>query len=107
MPKMDSDKMPSMKIEGDLQAPSHEVEAPAPVIKDAGEMDSDVAMPLVPKSGIKVVATRKGFYNQLRVKEGDEFIIKDFSKIGEWMKCVDPALERKRVEFYKNKKARS
>jgi hypothetical protein len=56
--------------------------------------------------GIEVVATRKGFYNQRRISEGEKFIVKKKENLGEWMKCVDPALERERFNFFKNKKAK-
>lgn len=115
MPTMNNGEMPSADLESsspvmpaqELDAPSHELETPVPEIEKPGEADSDVNIPIVPKSGIKVVATRKGFYNQSRIKEGHEFVIKDFSKIGDWMKCLDPVLERKRLSYYKKKKAKS
>ena len=58
-----------------------------------------------PKGGIPVVATRKGFYNQTRLKEGAEFKIKDESEFGDWFKCVDSQFEKMRLDFIKNKKA--
>jgi len=56
------------------------------------------------KSEIEVVATRAGFYAQRRLSEGARFMVKDFSELGEWMKCVDSKMERKRVQFFKDKK---
>jgi hypothetical protein len=67
---------------------------------------SNVVVPLVPKNGIEVEATRIGFYNQMRIREGDKFLVRKFEDLGEWMKCVDPALEKKRLEFFKLKKAK-
>lgn len=78
-----------------------------PSIITADETDnSKVNIPLAPKSGIEVIATRKGFYGQMRKKVGDKFTVKKVEWLGEWMKCVDPALERERVKFLKNKKAK-
>lgn len=55
---------------------------------------------------IEVVATRRGFYDNQRKTEGESFTIKNFDEIGEWMKCVDSQLEKKRLEFFKQKKAK-
>lgn len=60
----------------------------------------------VSKQGIKVVANRKGFYNQMRYKEGDQFTIRSVEEFGEWMTCVDPSMEKKKQEFFKQKKAK-
>lgn len=60
-----------------------------------------------PKKGIKVVATRKGFYNQMRYSEGDEFIIKSKEDFGDWMKCVDKELEKERVKHYEQKRLKA
>lgn len=59
-----------------------------------------------PKRGIRVVATEKGFYNNLRREPGDEFIIKSEEDFGEWFYCVDPVTEAKRVDYVKNKKVK-
>lgn len=59
-----------------------------------------------PKNGIKVKAIRAGFFKQKRIREGDEFTIKNFDQVGEWMRCLDKELEKKRVKFYEDKKAR-
>ena len=67
---------------------------------------STIAVPLISKQGIEVVAIRKGFYNRNRYKEGDKFFIRSEEQFGEWMKCVDPILEKKRIELYKSKKAK-
>lgn len=58
------------------------------------------------KNGIEVVALRKGFYNQHRIRENDLFLVKSFEELGEWMKCVDPDLQKKHLENLKNKKAK-
>lgn len=54
---------------------------------------------------IEVVALRKGFYGQLRRKEGDKFKITSEKEFGDWFTCVDPVMEKKRKEFIKKKKA--
>lgn len=53
----------------------------------------------VPKRGIEVVALRKGFYNQNRLKEGDVFHIKSTEDFGDWFKCTDPLFEKERVKI--------
>lgn len=60
----------------------------------------------VPASGIKVVALRKGFFGQQRLREGDKFVVSSLQELGEWMKCEDSNLEKQRVEFFKQKKAK-
>lgn len=87
----------------ELQAPVHEQK---PVIETPDTVNSSVAKVSVPSKGIKVVATRKGFYNQTRMKEGEEFTIKSEEEFGEWFKCVDPKFEEKRQAFYKSKKVK-
>lgn len=88
------DSLPK-KSESDftLPAPEHKMEE---VVETKTNTESE---------GIDVVATRKGFYNLQRLREGDVFKIKNFKEIGEWMKCLDPDLEKKRLEILKNKKA--
>lgn len=92
-----------------LDAPSHEDAFQGPVI-DTPENNlnnkSEVSIPLVPKKGIEVVALRKGFYNQMRWNEGDKFLIRSEKEFGEWFKCTDSYYEKKRLEFYKEKKAK-
>lgn len=61
---------------------------------------------MIPKGGIKVVALRKGFYNQNRLSKGAKFTVKSFDELGLWMRCEDSDLEKKRVQFLKEKKAR-
>lgn len=91
----------------DLDIPSHEEENPKPqYFSPDDNLASQVKLPQAPKKGIDVVATAKGFYNQMRIKEGERFTIKSFEDIGEWMTCIDPSFEKKRREFLKAKKAR-
>jgi hypothetical protein len=62
-------------------------------------------MPMTSNKGIECVASRKGFYNQTRLREGDSFTLRSENEFGDWFKCVDKDLEKKRVEFIKMKKA--
>jgi hypothetical protein len=72
--------------------------------KAQGEVEKVVeAAPVVP-SGIKVVALRAGFFNNLRKVEGDEFEVPSVEKLGAWMKCVDPKAEALRQKHLKEKK---
>lgn len=97
--------------EVDLDVPSHNDEDFAfkkPELIGADSNDhSQVRARIVPKQGIEVEATRKGFYNQMRHKEGDRFFVKNREELGEWMKCVDSLEEKARVEFFKNKKVKA
>lgn len=101
---MQKDKMPSLSVPSHDAAPAASVETPKAVVEVAEENDSSVKLPLAPSSGIKVIALRKGFFNQHRFKEGDSFTVKDFSQLGNWMECVDPVLEKKRKEISKANK---
>lgn len=84
---------------------SNEIELSKPVIENASDNNSVVEVSNLSGRAIEVVATRPGFYNQTRLKEGQEFVIAKFDHLGEWMRCKDPVLEKKRVEFFKKKKA--
>lgn len=77
-----------------------------PQLNDPEKNDSVVTVANMSQSGIKVVATRKGFYNQTRISEGQSFIIRSFEEVAEWMSCVDPIIEKKRIQFIKDKKAK-
>ena len=89
-----------------LNPPEHNVEEKPPILDNVdNKVNNKVDIPLVPeKKGIEVVATRAGFYNQHRKEKDDKFIVSKFKKLGEWMKCVDPVIEKKRVEFFIKKK---
>ena len=105
-------KMPTMPSkEDEVTLPGEEeikveAEVKPEYITPEKNNDSVVNIPKFPKNGIKVVATRKGFYNQKRISEGEEFVIKCKEHLGEWMQCTDKALERERVKFFKEKKAK-
>jgi len=78
-----------------------------PEIIDPSKSDNEFKVPKSPKAGIKVIAMRQGFFGQQRVKKGQEFTIKSFDDVGEWMKCIDPLLEKKKLKIYEDKKARN
>lgn len=63
-----------------------------------------VDVPKAASNGIEVVATRSGFFAQQRKVEGDKFFVSKFEQLGEWMKCLDTEMEKKRVAFFKEKK---
>jgi hypothetical protein len=93
----------------ELNPPSHaeQDEFKKPVMLSPEQnLQTQTKVPAAPRNGIEVVATRKGFYNQRRIKEGDEFKIRSEEEFGEWFKCKDAQFEKKRLEFVKNKKAK-
>lgn len=107
MPGMPSEVKPSETMPGmptvDLNPPSHD--EGKPIIDNVDKnISNNVDIPLVPKTGIKVIATRAGFFNQHRKAEGDKFSVPTMEKLGDWMKCVDPVLEKKRKELISKKK---
>lgn len=75
-----------------------EVVITKPVVVTPSEPSNHVKLQ-VPKKGIEVVATRKGFYNQNRLRDGDSFHIKSTQDFGDWFRCVDPMFEKERVKF--------
>lgn len=86
-----------------LDAPLHV----KPIISNPdNDSSSQVPVRSVPRKGIEVVSTRKGFYNQSRIKEGTVFFIKSEDQFGDWFKCVDKFYEEKRLKFLKDKKAK-
>lgn len=88
----------------DLAPPSHDHGLPE-IKKNDGVNDSFAVTPKIVKSGINVVAMRDGFYNRSRIREGEEFIVRSPADLGDWMKCLDPDIEKERVEWMKEKKA--
>jgi len=58
------------------------------------------------RNGIEVKALRNGFYNLHRLRENDVFTVKSFEDLGEWMKCLDPDLEKQHQANMKEKKAK-
>ena len=91
------------KEEIKLDTPVHEEEK-VKIINPEDDNDSIVPVQLV-KQGIEVVAIRAGFYGQQRIVEGQSFIVKSFESLGEWMICSDKETEKKRKQFFKDKKA--
>lgn len=92
-----------------LDTPSHNEEDPVSAATPsihvhAAAPATEVKVSLPPTKGIRVVATRKGFYNQMRYKDGDQFLIRSEADFGEWMKCLDPGMEAKRLKFYEQKR---
>ena len=86
-----------------LNTPEHE---PVQIESAEDKIDSNINIPSVSAKGIEVVATRAGFFGQQRLREGDEFIVREFKSLGDWMKCKDADMERKRVAVLKEKKAK-
>lgn len=109
MPTMGESVLPSEpeKNEEEVTLPGEQENEDRPSYITPESENSSVVKVAVPKKGIEVTATRKGFYNQQRLKQGDKFVVKKFENLGEWMVCDDDILEKKRVEFFKNKKAKA
>ena len=107
MPVMSkSSESPVEKSAGEPELKVPEFEETVVEIIDPSESDSDMEVPLVPAGGIEVVALRKGFFGQQRVREGDKFRVKKLESLGTWMSCVDPVMEKKRQELLNSKKAK-
>lgn len=74
-------------------------EMPAPPSVSTEE-DVEIQMPVppvVPRSHpkpIEVVALREGFVRSERKKEGDVFTVASMQKLGSWMRCKDPKIQR-------------
>lgn len=64
-------------------------------------------LPVAKKSSkeIEVVALRLGFYKQERKMEGDSFTVPSLDKVGSWMKCVDPQMEKQHLALQKQRNA--
>ena len=105
MPVMPGLEKPGNESEQvDLNVPEQSQEdVPVEIIDPEKDMDSNVQIPIESKLGIEVVASRKGFFGQQRYKENDKFKVKKFGQLGSWMRCIDPVMEKKRSEFFKNK----
>lgn len=106
MPKIDPIKKEDPKLKDsseELSLPVHEEKVK--VIDPSDDNDSIVPVPLK-KQVIEVVATRKGFYGQTRIPKGQTFSVASFDDLGEWMICTDKETEKKRVKFFKDKKAK-
>lgn len=104
MESEDQKGMPSLPVIPQASAPA--AEAPAVVAQPI------VAQPPIPpkppKRGIDVIATRSGFIHNERKSEGDRFTVESMDKLGSWMQCVDPVMEKKHQEamYERNRKLR-
>lgn len=76
------------------------------IISPDDDNDSVIPIPLT-KQVIEVIAKRKGFYGQQRIKSGDTFSVESFESLGEWMTCTDPEMEKRRAKFFKDKKQKA
>lgn len=103
---MSENKMPGMPGMN-LELKNEVVKPTLPEINNPStDVSNDISIPMIPKTGIKVVATRKGFFGQLRLAEGNEFTVYSSKQFGDWFKCVDPVFEKQRKQFIKDKKAK-
>lgn len=50
--------------------------------------------PIAISKQIEVEALRDGFIRNERKVKGDVFTVADMSRVGTWMKCTDPVLEK-------------
>lgn len=111
MPEENKTPVIPAPVEAPVEAP---VDAPAPldapehvkVINPEDDNDSVIPVPLT-KKVIEVVAKRKGFYGQQRIRAGQSFSVASKESLGDWMTCVDKELEKERVAFFKNKKKKA
>ncbi len=75
---------------------------PPPPDHSGGEQDA----PAPKRKGIEVKALRLGVYKQHRKKAGDKFTIGSFEKLGSWMECTDPVMEKKHQAAMAERKAK-
>ena len=104
MPKMPKVEKGS-ELSESLSTPGH-LEEKVKIINAGEDNSSETEVPKTASSGIEVVALRKGFYNQLRISEGAKFTVTSMEKLGEWMRCVDPTIEKAHQKMIREKKAR-
>lgn len=94
----------------DLSAPTHSSSTGAYEEDEEGEAvtnDGASGVKIPTKKGpFEVVATRAGFYKQERREENEPFTIDRFDEFGEWMRAVDPDVEKARAKFFKEKNDR-
>ena len=74
-----------------------------PVIKTEGEGSKIALKPM--GAGIEVVAIRPGFFKNRRMVAGDVFNVAAMEKVGDWMKCTNPELEKEHQAMMRKKKA--
>ena len=101
-PSDSEEKIGESSSEG-LMPPAHEEKVQISTPED----DNDSIVPVqLNKQGIEVIADRKGFFGQQRISKGEKFNIKSEEQFGEWMICTDPEMEKKRKQYFKEKKAK-
>ena len=67
--------------------------------------EAEAAKPIQkPKGKIEVRALRAGFIYNHRKFEGDVFQVDSMEKVGTWMECTDPKMEKLHQEMMKEKK---
>lgn len=102
--------MPSLEVEDNnveevgANLPTSEPGLPSFASDEKSYNEKENEVPITGNKAIEVVALRKGFYNQRRIKEGKVFKVKNFDHLGTWTKCTDPVIEKQRLEKF-NKKA--
>jgi hypothetical protein len=98
--------MPAPPVVQTASEPS--VSSPEVLLRDgADKAPSPVDPPAEPiRRNIEVIATRPGFFKNMRRKEGDKFTIPSMDQIGEWMKCANPVLEKERLVMLAKKKVK-
>jgi len=107
MPVMPSVPAPAFEeVSGEVDAASSsddKVVSKKPSTKPA---ESDSIKVLSPKKGkgIEVEAVRPGYFQCSRKVVGDRFVVSDESKLGSWMKCMDPAMEKEHQKMMQAKK---
>ena len=89
--------LPSAEEESAPQMPSPIFDHSNPGVPGiSGSQSEGMEAPIIRRGqGIKVVAIQEGFYQQNRLSPGDEFEIKDMSRLGFWMRCLDPVIQKK------------
>lgn len=101
--------MPTMPTAPSLSAPTHEeTTTPAAPVQTAPEV-KPVSKPalLIPAGGIKVKALRKGFFNNIRIAEGQPFAVPFMEALGSWMECEDKDFQKAHEKMMKEKQEAS
>jgi hypothetical protein len=63
------------------------------------ESDEPVVLAETPgQKGVEVIAVAAGYYKQMRIAEGERFMIDNMKQWGKWMKLADPKAEAARVK---------
>jgi hypothetical protein len=85
-PVVESAPEQGAEVAAEVQVPV----VPQPPVSLSPPVQKEVELPKAKaKSGpIQVVATRKGFFNNHRLNEGDKFVIDSEDQLGSWMKKI-------------------